>query len=579
MKNILISSILLLSLLLSGGNLFGNDFNIIGNISDENNDAVANQEVLLRLNDGPIDSSMFYVTYTDENGNYSFEFNSEEDSAFAIVETFAYACNEYYVEVLFAEPDVDNIVDFVICTSPINDECDIYFFWFSEPMSPNDINFYPILADSTSVTEFTWDFGDGAVSSEMYPLHTYAEEGEYLVTLEANNDNCGLMSFQDMVYIYSDTIMDRCFADFWFITDSINTKTVYFEDMSFAEFGISSWSWEFGDGNTSSEQNPIHTYDEEGEYEVTLSIESGDICSSTISFFIWVGDNTWYPDECQAMFYPEYNYDDYMTVQFIDLSWGGSDSTGTNEILAWNWDFGNGEESSEQFPLHTYAEDGEYLVSLTIFTENCTSTFQEMIYIEDWGGIPGDCQAFFYPEFDSTAVAVQFYDLSLPGADSWNWDFGDGETSTEQNPYHVYPEIGVYMVTLESGTDSCRSTFMMEIELFEVSDKSKDSQYSGIIRRAFSVPVTGTTDIGPEIIESKFNIWPNPVNDMLNIQLNSRIDNATINIYDASGRIVGNYTISNLNQVNINVAKLPPGLYFARFVNQNKSEVVKFIKQ
>ena len=578
MKKYILNSIFLLSIMLMSFGSYAFDFIIFGNVTDDDGNPVAQQEILFRTSNDP-GGAVAGTAITDGNGDYSVNLNLEGDSVFVIVETYAYVCNEYYTETVIVEGDGAE-VNFVLC-SDNTPECDLSFYYYTGPENPFLVYFNPVLEDSIQGTTFSWQFGDGTGSNEQYPEHLF-NEGEYLVQLTAYNDVCGEMYYEDIVYVWDDTTnVNDCFADFYYMIDQGDPYTFYFYDASYADIGITSWAWDFGDGTTSTEQNPIHTYSEAGQYVVTLTIQSADVCSSTTENYVWIDDNPWYPEECQALFYTVYDSQNFLTAHFVDLSWAGygNGQGQVNEILAWQWEFGDGEGSAEQNPTHTYAEEGEYLVSLTIYTDSCTSTFQEVVYMEDWGNTQGDCQAFFYPEFNQMTLAVQFHDLSIPEADFWNWNFGDGETSNEQNPYHVYPETGIYMVTLVSGSDSCSSEFMMEIELFQNGDKGKDETYSGIIRRAFAVHGDGASDVNElETNHSNYSIYPNPVNNVLNINFNQQIKNAQISIMNISGQTIKRLSTENTTKFEMNTSNLPSGIYFARIFADGKITTLKFIK-
>jgi PKD repeat protein len=243
--------------------------------------------------------------------------------------------------------------------------------------------------------------------------------------------------------------------------------TIHFFDYSYGN--LTSWSWNFGDGTTSTEQNPVHVYTQEGVYAVTFTI-SGDNCENTMTDSLYIYN---YTSDCQALFaygYESINHDsesgdsiktgknDLMTLYFLDLSFGN--------IKDWNWDFGDGVTSTEQNPKHTYTEAGKYLVTLSISGDDCNSSVSISVYAGDefdddsiWE--PETCMAYFYPVFDNYNY-LQFVDLSYGEVDSWSWSFGDGVTSTEQNPAHTYTEEGEYNVTLtvQSG-DTCSSSFEM----------------------------------------------------------------------------------------------------------------------
>ncbi len=246
-----------------------------------------------------------------------------------------------------------------------------------------------------------------------------------------------------------------CQAMFYYETgDPANNLVIQFTDASSGD--PSSWDWDFGDGGTSDEQNPLHTYGSEGLYYVNLTIEgdSGD-CFSTVEMMVRIGSDT-IPEGCQAMFNYYQTPNDANTVYFEDESWGNPTS--------WAWDFGDGETSEEQDPVHIYGTQGEYFVTLTIASDTCTSTYEEMIWV-GLDSIPG-CQAMFYDYPGDVPNSVQFMDESWGNPTNWAWDFGDGETSTEQDPLHIYAAEGEYFVNLTiSAGDICNSTIEMMVRV------------------------------------------------------------------------------------------------------------------
>jgi PKD repeat protein len=140
-----------------------------------------------------------------------------------------------------------------------------------------------------------------------------------------------------------------------------------------------------------------------------------------------------------------------LIVQFDDLSYA---SGGVTEYY---WDFGDGETSNEPDPAHEYSAPGLYAVSLTITDElgNKDTEVKEAFIVVD-------SDAPLHAEFTSTnrrsSRGISFIDQSSGNIDEWLWDFGDGETSDEQNPRHTYEKGGEYTVTLTvtgpDGTDT-----------------------------------------------------------------------------------------------------------------------------
>ncbi|RLC07744.1 MAG: hypothetical protein DRI24_24385, partial [Deltaproteobacteria bacterium] len=254
-----------------------------------------------------------------------------------------------------------------------------------------------------------------------------------------------------------------CQADFYYVPDSLGQFAIQFFDNSTSAMPITSWTWDFGDGTTSTEQDPVHNYADAGTYYVCLTIESADSgvsCTDTYCMDVVVGGGG--GNDCLADFYHTIDSagGNYTVVQFHDLS------TPVGMIDSWFWDFGDGATSTEQNPVHAYNISGYADVCLTITSDSGSCTSTECMNILITGGGGGDCQANFYYTYDSipgSSFVVFFHDMSVPVGliDTWYWDFGDGTTSIEQNPVHTFTAAGEYNVCLTITTDSisCTSTY------------------------------------------------------------------------------------------------------------------------
>jgi PKD repeat protein len=150
-------------------------------------------------------------------------------------------------------------------------------------------------------------------------------------------------------------------ADFTYI---INDLTVSFTDTSTDPDGfIVGLLWDFGDGTTSTEQNPVHTYSAAGTYTVTLTVTDDDGATDSVSKDITVTEPNLPP-------VADFTYTiNGMTVTFTDNSY---DPDGV--IVSWLWDFGDGNTSTEQNPIHTYAAPGSYTVTLTVTDDDGASS-------------------------------------------------------------------------------------------------------------------------------------------------------------------------------------------------------------
>ena len=511
---------------------------------------------------GSIDSTDL-VTWDFDDGTtgtgISTTHNYNSYGTYNVVATIDGACGNFTTSTQIILDSSSNPVD-----------CSLNFYYESTGVD-NEAIFYAYGEGFDETDIYTWNFGDSIPVNGQEVIHLFPNEGEYFVTLTSENDECGEMSVTYPIYIYnySDTL--NCQASYWYYLDSIDLYTVNFFDNSFYN-GDATYLWDFGDGEYSTDENPIHTYFDDGQYLVTLIIGAGD-CRSTYEDYVWVGDdNNWYPEECQALFYADYATEGY-SVDFYDISFADD-----SQITAWTWNFGDGEGSAEQNPTHEFAATGEYTVSLTIFTQNCTSTFEQIVYIEESSNNGDDCQAFFFPIFDGS-LDVEFFDLSRPTPSNWAWEFGDGATSTEANPTHLFSDTGVFTVTLFiNAGDSCQSAFAMDIYLYEVqSGDKKDTQYAGEILQGHAVQTT-TTAINNIEKNATISIYPNPVVDILKVDLGEANNNANISIFNTNGQLVFSSDVENSRNFEINTQDFPNGLYIMQVISNGEVEALKFIK-
>jgi PKD repeat protein len=138
------------------------------------------------------------------------------------------------------------------------------------------INFIDQSTSDGTIGSWAWDFGDGSASSEQNPSHTYAHSGTYLVCLTITDDDGGCTSHVCHHVVVHHPPVGVCHAMFKAHQPSLGQLSVEFTDQSTSDGIIGSWVWDFGDGNTSMEQNPTHTYAHSGTYLVCLIITDDD---------------------------------------------------------------------------------------------------------------------------------------------------------------------------------------------------------------------------------------------------------------------------------------------------------------
>jgi len=230
-------------------------------------------------------------------------------------------------------------------------------------------------------------------------------------------------------------------------------------------------------------------------------------------------------------------------VQFLDLSYSGSGQG--NTIVNWMWDFGDGDISTIQNPIHFFPQPGIYMVQLTITTShgcNFMVSFPEEIK-------PLPTPAFNYSQNGSGLYT--FTDLSsitFGTITGWSWNFGDGDTSTIQNPTHQYAATGNYTVCLTTQSAfGCTDTICQTIS-FAVGIDKFDRQ-------------------------KEVTLLPNPTSAFISI-LNTNYQE--IKIFDVTGKQVKAVTT---NEKNIDVRDLKKGIYFVKVKSNKNIYVLKFIKE
>ena len=289
------------------------------------------------------------------------------------------------------------------------------------------------------LASWDWDFGDGNVSSLQNPVYTYSLAGTYNVTLTVIDTNNCSSSVTKTVEVFVPPIA------FFSAASVCEGSTTNFIDLSIANpLPIVSWTWYFGDGNTSASQYPSHNYASAGAYYVSLTVVNVEGCSDTYSDSVYVYENP------VALFEAD-------TVCLGGITGFTDLSLPTTQIISWDWDFGDPASGGNnisilQNPIHTYGVSGSHTVTLTVTDiQGCTNTVQQDIWVE-----PLPVANFSFLNESCVGEEVLFNDLSIPGNEEiimWVWDFGDGTTETIYAPAnpsvtHIYTSGGVYSVTL-----------------------------------------------------------------------------------------------------------------------------------
>jgi len=307
------------------------------------------------------------------------------------------------------------------------------------------------------IISYSWDFGDGNTDSGVAVSHSYVDDGEYTVILRVV-DNNGAVGFKTAPILVknrppvADLDTSSAILDKEEIV-TFNASRSYDPDGYIVEY-----SWDFGDGDTASGVTISHSYPASGTYTVTLTVTDDDGATDSISVTKTVRNKS-----------PVANFTESAHTVFTDemITFNATESYDPDgTIVSYLWDFGDGNTATDVTVSHIYAENGSYVVNLTVIdndgaTDSAHATkivmnrppvanFTESAHtVNSSENIHFDASESHDP--DGTIV-------------SYLWDFGDGNTATGVEVDHAYEEDGVYNVTLAVVDDDDASVSATEMK-------------------------------------------------------------------------------------------------------------------
>ncbi|MDA9018478.1 BspA family leucine-rich repeat surface protein, partial [Saprospiraceae bacterium] len=472
-----------------------------------------NVNLTITFFDGFTGASAFEI-YEDCNGNiFNIDVDGDDPCNIPPNGTYTYACVEPGTELIIAVGSLDGsegAFQIQVSEEEIDDPTSDFTFTV-------DAGVVTFTNQSSNADTYNWDFGDGNTSTESDPIHTYTSEGTYNVTLTATND-CGIATSTQSVIIdlvpvavFGTVGLPTDCAEFvlefidqstnnptewsWTfeggnpatsteqnptvtystpgtfdvsltVTDAVGMDTnnaddyVVVQGQATADFDYTvdalevtfdnqstgsglTYLWDFGDGNTSTDSDPIHTYTEEGIYDVTLTTTgpcNSDITTQTVDLYT----------------IPTADFSSNITEGCSDLTVVFNQLSSNNVTdYAWTFEGGNPTTSTDPNPVVIYTEVGTYNVELVVSNPAGSASTSEIDYIT----------VIDVPTANFVAVnnilTVTFTNNST-GADSYLWDFGDGNTSTDSDPIHTYAAEGDYTVTL-TATNECGDAILVDI--------------------------------------------------------------------------------------------------------------------
>lgn len=281
-----------------------------------------------------------------------------------------------------------------------------------------------------SIVSWSWDFGDGDTSSLQNPIHQYASSGTYSVSLTTSSGTCD-NTFMNLV-----SIAAQPSANFSAASGCSNTSTPFTDLSTIPSGNIVNWQWNFGNGDSSSLQNPVYSFPTGGNYLVSLTVTSNGNCSASYSTNLNVNSS------------PIAAFEEINTCVGQQVLFSNQTIANGSVISGYRWDFGDGGTDTVFSPNYSYPNTiGNYTVQYIVDASNgCNDTITKNIRISN---IPS--AAFTLPATICQGNIAQFNDLSSVVADTisaWSWDFGDGELDSVSSPVHIYSNPGTYTVNL-----------------------------------------------------------------------------------------------------------------------------------
>jgi len=243
-------------------------------------------------------------------------------------------------------------------------------FQFNDACSGSGVAFTNLSTISSGVISgYNWDFGDGSAgSASVNPIHVFDSAGVYTITLIAISDNGCADTTTQQITIFPSPVSNFLYSQ----AAGCGPLTISFTDSSYITSGfITSWSWDFGNGETSQLQNPSTVYTASGTYSVSLTVTSNMGCEQT---FTQPNIITIYPGPI-ANFTP----DPYETTMLSPVFNFNNQSSGGS---IYGWTFGDGTSSSVFEPTHTYQDTGTYEVMLLVQNSyGCIDTITRIVKV------------------------------------------------------------------------------------------------------------------------------------------------------------------------------------------------------
>lgn len=284
-----------------------------------------------------------------------------------------------------------------------------------------------------------WYFDDGTQSTAINATKTFSSTGLHVVKLVNTYAFCK-DSITKTITVITPPPVDFTSST---VIACRPPLTVNFSDIS---PDAVAWSWNFGDGGRSTLKNPSHTYNRDGQFNVSLTVTNRFGCVNTVvkNVFVQIAKPVLAIKDLPGEGCVPFTFSPVPDIRAVD------------GVSSYSWDFGDGPGSirTGPNPSYTYNKPGTYTVKLTITTlGGCTetATFTDAVKTGTLPSVDFTANRFAGCAADS----FRFTSLATPST-KWLWDFGDGTTDTLENPVHSFADTGKLSVSLTAYNNGCR---------------------------------------------------------------------------------------------------------------------------
>ncbi|MEW7290074.1 PKD domain-containing protein [Aquimarina sp. 2304DJ70-9] len=459
-------------------------------------------------------------------------------------------------------------------------------------------------SDGDALT-YSWDFGNGEIATGVTTLQTYQRAGTYEAVLTVNDGNGNTDTSSVTITVSNPTPVLE--ANFIATPIAGNTPLLVSFDASSSIYpanAVITYNWDFGDGTTSNEENPSHTYTQAGSYAATLTISDGSIADISEIVTITVTE----PSAPVAT--ANIVADVTIATAPAIVNFDGSGSTiSDGSTLTYTWDFGDTTMSSGSVVSHEYTVAGEYIVSLTVSNlDGISDTTTQNIRIDD--PIPGGNGCDFgtplanplptianVPYSEIHVIGTEGPDLSNVTNFTMNWDLTNNglwqfSMNTNNGTPNWWVDLNASIASQSFNSAQPDVTFSgsgfanLDGSYFAAKDGdsfvlvSKDRDFTIYFSNITTPPRCENNIKALDAISvSRIETFPNPFIGYVTVSSPKSLKNGTITLVDINGRIIFSKEVyQDIKQLEITTDQIESGIYFLRIQQGEQTTIKRILK-